>query len=428
VSYAVCKPPARMAPHLAAGLCGSGQSPGPNPLDPIPWTLPPVAPETGRVVWEDGLANANWGEVHMTGHEPGHSATAAALITAPFVGREIEMGGLRAALDLAGSGRGRLLLVTGEPGIGKSRLMEELSRDASELGWRVLLGRCWEGGGAPAYWPWMQVVQQAGGRFEQMAPRYREDSPAETSGRTALSRKARDDPEAVRFRFFGTVAGFLTGISRDQPLLVIVDDIHVADEPSLLMLRFLAEAVSQERILVLASYREGERGVHELADAFGQLARVGSRISLRGLSSFDVGAYIEGVTGRAASVSAVTRIRDVTAGNVFLSEVVRALLVDGRLTEYLDAVTDPMLRIPEEVRVLIRRRVAGLSREAGSTLRLAAAVGHEFDSRVLEHAGRLSVGRLMDVLAEAVGAGLIAQDPASPSRHAFAHDLVRETL
>jgi predicted ATPase len=261
-----------------------------------------------------------------------------------------------------------------------------------------------------------------------MAPRYREDSPAETSGRTALSRKARDDPEAVRFRFFGTVAGFLTGISRDQPLLVIVDDIHVADEPSLLMLRFLAEAVSQERILVLASYREGERGVHELADAFGQLARVGSRISLRGLSSFDVGAYIEGVTGRAASVSAVTRIRDVTAGNVFLSEVVRALLVDGRLTEYLDAATDPMLRIPEEVRVLIRRRVAGLSREAGSTLRVAAAVGHEFDSRVLEHAGRLSVGRLMDVLAEAVGAGLIAQDPASPSRHAFAHDLVRETL
>jgi hypothetical protein len=109
------------------------------------------------------------------------------------------------------------------------------------------------------------------------------------SGRTALRRKARDDPEAVRFRLFGTVAGFLTGISRDQPLLVIVDDIHVADEPSLLMLRFLAEAVSQERILVLASYREGERGVHELADAFGQL-RVGSRISLRGLSSFDVGA------------------------------------------------------------------------------------------------------------------------------------------
>jgi predicted ATPase len=196
----------------------------------------------------------------MTGHEPGHSATAAALITAPFVGREIEMGGLRAALDLAGSGRGRLLLVTGEPGIGKSRLMEELSRDASELGWRVLLGRCWEGGGAPAYWPWMQVVQQAGGRFEQMAPRYREDSPAETSGRTALRRKARDDPEAVRFRLFGTVAGFLTGISRDQPLLVIVDDIHVADEPSLLMLRFLAEAVSQERILVWPPTGRGSVG------------------------------------------------------------------------------------------------------------------------------------------------------------------------
>ena len=356
---------------------------------------------------------------------------AAALVTAPFVGREIEMGGLRAALELAGLGRGRLLLVTGEPGIGKSRLMEEFSRDATELRWQVLFGRCWEGGGAPAYWPWMQVVQQAGGQFEEMAPGQVEASPRDSTTRPTIRRTVSDDPEAVRFRLFETVAGFLTSISRDQPLLVILDDIHVADEPSLLMLRFLAEAVSQERILVLASYREAERGVHELAEAFAQLARAGSRISLRGLSAFDVGTYIEVVTGRVESASVVKRILDVTAGNpFFLSEVIRTLLVDGRLREDVDveSATDPMLRIPEEVRVLIRRRVASLSKEAGSTLRLAAAMGREFDFRVLELAGRLSVGRLMDVLAEALSAGVIAQDPANPSRYAFAHDLVRETL
>jgi eukaryotic-like serine/threonine-protein kinase len=345
-------------------------------------------------------------------NEPVSNPSAAALLPAPFVGREIEIAGLRASLDLAGSGRGRLVLITGEPGIGKSRLIEEFSDAASVLGWRVLLGRCWEGGGAPAYWPWMQVVQQAGGQFEQLAP----------------VRGARDDPDAVRFRLFGSVAGFLNAISRNQPLLVALDDVHVADESSLLLLRFLGEAVDQERILVLATYREGERRVHELADTFGQLARVGHRITLRGLRSSDVGVYIEGLTGEAPAESVVERIRDITAGNpFFLSEVVRVLLVDGRLTEVCD-VSHLTLRIPEEVRALIRRRVANLSREVGSTLRVAAVVGQEFDIQVLERAGRLSVGRLIDVLSEAVSAGLITHDASSPSRYAFAHDLVRETL
>jgi eukaryotic-like serine/threonine-protein kinase len=355
--------------------------------------------------------------------------TAAALVTAPFVGREIEIAGLLASLDLAGSGRGRLVLVTGEPGIGKSRLIEEFSHAAAELDWRVLLGRCWEGGGAPAYWPWIQVVQQAGRQFEQLVARQGEESAAQTVRRGASSRTAIDDPEAVRFRLFESVAGFLTGMSRDQPLVVVLDDVHLADESSLLLLRFFAEAVQRERILVLASYREGERGVHELADVFGQLARVGHRISLRGLSSSDVSSYIEAVTGETPRGSAVERIRDITAGNpFFLSEVVRALVIDGRLTEDDGTVADPMLRIPEEVRVLIRRRVAGLSREAGSALRMAAVVGREFDFHILDRAGRLSVGRLMDVLSEAVGARVIMQDPANPSRFAFVHDLVRESL
>lgn len=113
-------------------------------------------------------------------------AQATALVVVPFVGREIEMGGLRAALDLADSGRGRLLLITGEPGIGKSRLMDEFSSAASKHDWRILLGRCWEGGGAPAYWPWMQVVQQAGGQFEQLAHRQREDSPTLPTSRVEI--------------------------------------------------------------------------------------------------------------------------------------------------------------------------------------------------------------------------------------------------
>lgn len=209
----------------------------------------------------------------------------------------------------------------------------------------------------------------------------------------------------------------------------MLDDVHAADEPSLLLLRFLTEALSHERILVLASYRDGERRVHDKADAFAQLVRVGHRISVRGLSSSDVGVYIESVTGETASDAAVMRICDITAGNpFFLSEVVRALLLDGQLTEDRRLAADPVLPIPEEVRVLIRRRIANLSREVGSTLRVAAVVGREFEFRVLNEAVRLSTGRLLDVLSEVVAAGVITQDPVNPSRYAFVHDLVRETL
>ena len=118
-------------------------------------------------------------------NEPISTPRAAALVTPPFVGREIEMGGLLAALDLADAGRGRLVLVTGEPGIGKSRLMDEFSQVAVQLGWRVLFGRCWEGGGAPAYWPWMQVVQQAGGQFEQLTPRQENQSASGATDRSS---------------------------------------------------------------------------------------------------------------------------------------------------------------------------------------------------------------------------------------------------
>jgi hypothetical protein len=381
--------------------------------------------EQGWQIPEPEPSPIDGGEARVV-NEPISNPRAAALVTPLFVGRVIEMGGLLAALDLVDAGRGRLVLVTGEPGIGKSRLMDEFSQVAVQLGWRVLFGRCWEGGGAPAYWPWMQVVQQAGGQFEQLTPRQEIES---ASGAQTSRRIATNDPETVRFRLFESVAGFLTDRSQDQPLLVILDDVHGADEPSLLLLRFLAEAVSRERILLLASYREGNRRVHHLGDAFGLLARVGHRISVRGLSTSDVGSYLENVTGRAPSASVVRKICDITAGNpFFLSEVVRALVVDGRLTETSETASDPRLRIPEEVRVLIRRRVASLSREALSTLRLAAVVGREFDFQVLDRAGRLSLGRLMDVLSEAVEAGVIMPDPRSHSRFAFVHDLVRETL
>jgi tetratricopeptide (TPR) repeat protein len=331
----------------------------------------------------------------------------------PFVGRVQELRELRAALEEAAARRGCLLLVTGEPGIGKSRLIEELARQLPPQGWRVLVGRCWEHGGAPGYWPWMQVVRAAGSELEACFP----------GAPTAA------DPEAARFLLFDAVGRFLRKVADSGPVLVVLDDLHAADEPSLLLLRFLAQTVTAERLVIVGAYRDAEPRVHELAELFGDLVRAGRRVRLWGLSRAEVGAYMLRVAGRPAPGAVVARVHDVTAGNpLFVGEVVRALLAGGDLGMAEGRVTDPLLRIPEELRGLIRRRLAGLSTEAVSNLKVASVIGRGFELGVLQRISRLGVGRLTDALAEAERAGIVSEDGSAPGCYAFSHELVREAL
>ncbi len=316
----------------------------------------------------------------------------------PFVGRDEELETLRAALDDAAAERGGLLLVTGEPGIGKTRLMQEAAASALDRGWRVAMGRCWEEGGAPAYWPWAQVVRAAGGELSQVgAPR---------------SAGVGVDPESARFLMFDAVTRFLVEVSRERELLIVLDDLHAADAPSLLLLRFLAPAIAQERILVLGSYRELESRRGELAGHFAELARVAQRKPLAGLGVDAVEAYLTALHGHAATRELATRLQAMTGGNPFFLT---------QIAELGDAA------VPGEVRALIRRRVDGLSEDARAALSMAAVCGREFDLRVLEPLSDVTLGRLLDVLAEAVEAGVVWPAPA-PGRYTFAHDLVRETL
>jgi eukaryotic-like serine/threonine-protein kinase len=331
----------------------------------------------------------------------------------PFVGRVQELRELRAALEEAAARQGCLLLLSGEPGIGKSRLMEELARQLPEQGWQVLVGRCWEHGGAPAYWPWMQVVRAAGRELLECVP----------STPTAA------DPEAARFLLFDAVGRFLRAVASAGPVLVVLDDLHAADEPSLLLLRFLAQTVTDERVVIVGAYRGAEPRVHELAEVFGDLARVGRRVRLRGLSRAEVRAYMGRLAGRPPPGAMVARVHDVTGGNpLFVGEVVRALLAGGDLGGAEGQVTNPMLRIPEELRGLIHRRLARLSTEAVSNLKVASVVGREFELPVLQRVSRLSAWRLTEALAEAERAGIVSEDGSAPGRYVFAHELVREAL
>jgi hypothetical protein len=319
----------------------------------------------------------------------------------PFVGRTAELEELRAGLDQTAEGRGLLFLLSGEPGIGKTRLMSEVSREAAARGWRAASGRCWEEGGAPAYWPWIQAVRALGGSFEQLAA---------ASGESVA-------PETARFRLFDAVAGFLKKTAHDRPLIVVLDDLHAADAASLAMLRFVSEAVADAPVLIVGSYREREAQLHDRAESFAGLVRVAVRLSLQGLSLDEVEAYLVDVTGEEAGRALVARVHVLTGGNpFFLGEVARVVA------------HDPTGRVPEELRTLLRRRTANLPGDALEALQVAAVVGREFNFRVLERTSGLGVARLLDVLAEAEAAGVIAEDPATPRSYAFVHELVRETL
>ena len=361
--------------------------------------------------------------MHERGVPPVGSPTALAARSSarPFVGRVQELAGLASALEDAVSGRGSLVLLTGEPGIGKTRLMGEFARLAGQRGARVVTGRCWEAGGAPPYWPWMQVVRSLGGDLERLAAR--SDAHAGQRGAGAVV------PAGERIRLFDAVGRFLAAASSEQPLLVTLDDVHAADESSLMLLRFLGDALAEADVLLVASYREAEKQIRELGDVFAELARVGSRLPLRGLTSADIAAYVGTVTGSRPTRQAVSRLYEITAGNpFFVEEIVRLLVAAGTLEGLDEAIKDPFLRIPEEVRALIRRRVATLPREAVAVLRVAAVIGREFDVHLLQRASRLTPARLLGVLGEAAGVGVIAELPSTAHRYTFAHELVRETL
>jgi tetratricopeptide (TPR) repeat protein len=333
----------------------------------------------------------------------------------PFVGRARELQQLTWAVDAACSGHGSLVLVSGEPGIGKSRLIEEIADAARARGCRVLTGRCWDGGGAPAYWPWVQIVRSAGADFEELALPL---SP-ESSSRSSVADVV--DPAAARFRLFDQVASFLSEQMKTAPLQVVIDDLHAADEPSMHLLRFVATSVADQPMLLVASYRDVEPRVREAADLFGELSRLGRRVPLAGLTRSEIARYIEIVTGRPSVAGWVERVHELTAGNpFFVGEVVRA--------DAEQRPGDERHRLPEEVRALIRRRVSYLSPETAGMLHTASVLGRNFELRVLDQTTTLSTERVIDVLGEAEEAGIVSADPDAPGSYAFAHDLLREAM
>src|SRR5439155_21889403 len=232
----------------------------------------------------------------------------------------------------------------------------------------------------------------------------------------------------ARFRLFDSVTTFLKTATSRRPLVLLLDDLHWADKPSLLLLQFLAREMENSRLLVVGTYRDIELGrEHPLFQALGALAReaVTRRIALRGLSEEDVARYIEMTAGLTPAPALVAAVHREAEGNpFFLGEVVRLLVTEGSLAGAGDR-TDWKFRVPQGVREVIARRLDPLSQECNRVLSVAAVIGREFGTNVLEHAAELSRDRLIEILEEAVANRLVAEAPRAPGRYSFAHALIR---
>jgi AAA ATPase domain len=401
--------------------------------------MPRVRPRCrtrGVTPWTvDCSAAAAWARLTIAMGELGNAARLEG--GRPFVGRDREVAELAAALEDAVGGRGRLLLVTGEPGIGKTWLAAHVAERAPRRGVGVLWGRCWEGGGAPPFWPWAQIITTlAEGCDDQSLVRHLGAGASsiaqvvpglsERLGTTTISPGPSLESDAARFYLFIAITELLKKAASARPLLLVLDDLHAADDASLLLLRFLARDLRAARLLVVGIYRDVEAARRPgIADAVADLVREGQLVSLRGLDRDAVRDLIERLSGAAPSEAKVAAMHEATDGNpLFIREAVRLLASQGTM-EHPGWGGVP---IPGSVRALIGRRLALLSADAVQVLSAAAVVGRELDLPLVTAAADLSAERVLDALSEAVVLGVVAEEPGAVERYRFSHSLVREVL
>ena len=328
-----------------------------------------------------------------------------------MVGRAVELEELVGRLDEALGGRAGLVLVSGEPGIGKTRLVAELGRLAAARAVPVLWGGCTDEDGAPAFWPWRRILRAwlataspervgtlLAGRRGDLARIAPELGPAAPT----------DGPEQ-RFALFDTVAGFLTDLAAPTGLVLVLDDVQWADPASRALLTHLARETADARLLMVANYRTAELAGTWLPGAV--------RLELAWLDEPDVATALADRLGRAPSAGMVATVTRRTRGNpFFVGELGRAWTSDPDAS-----------RVPAAVRDVVRRRLARLPDAARALLDVAAVIGREPDLALVAGAAGVTAGDLLDLLRPAVDDGLLERPPGRPGLR-FGHDLVRETL
>jgi DNA-binding SARP family transcriptional activator len=356
-----------------------------------------------------------------------------------FVGRERELAELIDGIERSLAGEAGVFLLAGEAGIGKSRLMDELAARARASGASVVWGRCWEAGGAPAYWPWVQALRAYIRDGDPERIRYQLGTGAADVAQLVpglhglfpdLAPAPELDPEGARFRLFDATASFLRAAGEARPLVVALDDLHAADAPSLLLLRFLARELRDARVLVLGAYRDVEPRTNDaLSDAVAELRRepITRVVALGGFAVPEVARFIEQIAGVPPSERLVAAIHAETEGNpLFVGELVRLLVSEGSLEEAASATWTPT--IPRGLREVIGHRLRRLSGECRRLLSQASVLGREFRLDVLERLSERPGEAVLDAIEEAFTARVVTEAPSGRSGVRFSHALIRDSL
>lgn len=354
-----------------------------------------------------------------------------------FIGRRSELAVLTSALEDAIAGAGQVVMVSGEPGIGKTRLASELAALAEAREVQVLWGSCYEGGGAPPYWPWTHAIASLVDRLggEQLTEilgngntSLAEIIPQIAQALPDMPKPPDMEPEQARFQLFDSVATFLKNASTSGPILIMLEDLHWADNASLMLLEFLITEMSETRLMLLGTYRNVELGRrHPLSRTLGALVREASfqRLHLNSFDPDEVSEFVESRASISLEASDLELVYNRTGGNpLFLNELMRLQSDEG------DSGTESWKTgLPEGVRDVIGRRLDRLSERCNDALSIASVIGPEFGINPLLTLSEEATGdQLLELLEEALTARVIEESPDTPGKYRFAHALIQETL
>ena len=360
-----------------------------------------------------------------------------------FAGRAAELAALRAAVDDVLTGRGRLVLLEGQPGIGKTTLARAVGAYAEAHSMDVVWGRC-DGarvlraslaGGFRSCAPVPRMARPAarGSRSAPRGPRSRQ-LPTWRSGCADRFLAGLWSIDRWRFRFFDGVALLLKNAARRRPMLVVLDDLHWADCSSLLLLQFVIRELSDSPVLVLCAYRDAELVANDVAaKGVAELRSEAATLHLRGLSENEVRAQIGAIScQRVPSVFARAIFRRTEGNPFFVEEILRHLLEEGIVYHDGDGWTSSIapdeIPLPDSIRELGERRLGHVSETGRDLLSVAAVIGREFGLDVIEHLTGLAADRLWELLEEAVRARIIVRIPGPLCTYIFRLPMVREAL